>query len=261
METKTKPKTKTKKIKKRWLSPTSINMYMRCPRRFYLSYVRKLKTKPNIHLLRGSAVHKTLERFFSEGYADSSETVYYDQLRGAILCLFNDEWRSRKDSFIALDLKEDDIAFYFQDSQKMIINWLHSYLKSGEPPADPSETEAKIFSSTWRTMAIIDRIVNNKDPPKIRDYKTSKSCEITDENRRQMGICTLLYEDKFGTKPDAEIHYLKFQDGLKDVKLTDDYMEDLKQLIIDIHHKTMSEKEEDYPCKCNGWCDKEYGIA
>ena len=110
-------------------------------------------------------------------------------------------------------------------------------------------------------MCIIDRILKNGRLPKIRDYKTSKSCEITDENRRQMGICALLYEDKYGTKPDAEIHYLKFQDGLKDVKLTDEYMADLKQLIIDIHHKTMSEKEEDYPCECNGWCDKEYGLT
>ena len=29
--------------KKRWLSPTAINTYLRCPRKFFLRYIKKLK--------------------------------------------------------------------------------------------------------------------------------------------------------------------------------------------------------------------------
>ena len=61
-----------------------------------------------------------------------------------------------------------------------------------------------------------------------------------------------------GVKPATAIHYLKFHDGLKSFSLTEKFMEDLKGLIIEIHHKTMSEKEDDYPCKCGGWCEKDF---
>jgi RecB family exonuclease len=250
----TEPATK----RQRWLSPTSINTYLRCPRKFYLRYIKKLKTKPNIHLLRGSAVHKALERYFREGYVDSSDYAYYDDTRRAILSLFSDEWRSRKDQLLALELKDQDLAFYYQDSQKMIINWFHDYLKSGEPGSQYSETEQKIFSAKWRTMCIIDRVSKARSPPLIIDYKTCKSAELKDEYKRQMGICALLYEDKYGVKPATAIHYLKFLGGLRSLNLSDKFMEDLKRLIMKIHDKTMPEKEDDYVCTCGGWCEKDF---
>jgi len=243
--------------KKRWLSPTSVNTYLRCPRNFYLRYIKKLKTKPNIHLLRGSAVHKALERFFSEGYADSPDYTYYDDTRRAILDLFNDEWLARKGPLLSLDLKDQDLAFYYQDSQKMIINFLHDFIKSGETSTENTELEAKIFSKQWMTMCIIDRISRARDPPLIIDYKTCKSIDLRDEYKRQMGICALLFEDKYGVKADTAIHYLKFMDGLRKFKLSDAFIENLKQTIIEIHHKTMSEDEAGYPCKCGGWCKKD----
>jgi len=202
-------------------------------------------------------VHKTLERFFSEGYADSSESAYYDDTRRAILDLFNDEWKTRKDALLSLDLKDQDLAFYYQDSQKMLINFLHDHIKAGKSDTGKSELEAKIFSKKWMTMCIIDKINRSRDPSLIIDYKTCKSKEMRDEYKRQLGICALLYEDKYGQRPKTAIHYLKFIDGLKAFNITDAFMEDLKNLIIDIHHKTASEDEDDYPCNCGGWCDKD----
>ena len=46
------------------LSPSAINSYYKCPREYYYTYIGKLKTKPSIHLVKGSIVHKTLEDFF-----------------------------------------------------------------------------------------------------------------------------------------------------------------------------------------------------
>ena len=48
---------------KRIQSPSSINMYKRCPRKYYLHYILKKPIKPNIHLFRGSTVHSTIEIF------------------------------------------------------------------------------------------------------------------------------------------------------------------------------------------------------
>jgi len=243
--------------KKRWLSPTSISTYLWCPRKWYLRYVIKLKTTPNIYILRGNVIHKCLERFLKEGYSDYA---HYDDLRGAILSLLRDEWESRDEKFNNLNLNSDEIRFFYYESQKMIINFLHNFLKSGEVPGHPSDLELKIFSRKYRTMCIVDKVLRNHDPPLIVDYKTCKSAELKDEYKRQMGICTLLFEDKYGIKPKAAIHYLKFHNGLKEVPLTKKYMESLKRLIVEVHDKTQSENEADYPCTCGGWCEKDVQV-
>jgi CRISPR/Cas system-associated exonuclease Cas4 (RecB family) len=48
---------------KKYQSPTSINTYLRCPRKYYLRYIKGLKSKPSIHLIRGKAVHETIAQF------------------------------------------------------------------------------------------------------------------------------------------------------------------------------------------------------
>ena len=45
-------------IPERILSPTSINTYLNCPRKFYLRYIQRLKSRPTIHLIRGQIVHR-----------------------------------------------------------------------------------------------------------------------------------------------------------------------------------------------------------
>ena len=38
---------------RKYHSPSSINTYLRCPRKYFYRYIRKLKDKPSIHLIRG----------------------------------------------------------------------------------------------------------------------------------------------------------------------------------------------------------------
>ena len=47
-------------------------------------------------MLRGNAVHKTLERFFKEGYGNAGDAAHYDDLRNSIIGLLNDEWKNRQ---------------------------------------------------------------------------------------------------------------------------------------------------------------------
>ena len=50
-------------MERKILSPTSINTYLRCPRKYYLKYIKGLKEKPSIYLIRGKAVHDTIVKF------------------------------------------------------------------------------------------------------------------------------------------------------------------------------------------------------
>ena len=46
------------------LSPSKINQWFHCPRSFWYNYMEKMKQAPNIHLAKGSVVHKVLEDFY-----------------------------------------------------------------------------------------------------------------------------------------------------------------------------------------------------
>ena len=230
---------------------------MRCPRKYYLRYIRKLRGKPSIHLIRGSAVHTALERFFSEGYA-SDRCTHYDDTRNAILDVFKNVWSERMGELQDLELEAQDLEFYYSDSQKMLINFLHDFLKTEVSDDGTSELEKMLFSKKWLLMGRIDRRKPWTDPSQVIDYKTTKSAELTDEVMRQAGCYKLLAEDRFNRPADVYMHFLRFVDGKKKIPLTEDYMAELKDTIIELHHKTLSEDEKDYPCTCGGWCEKEF---
>ena len=62
---------------RRTLSPTSINTYLRCPRKFYLKYIEGRKEMPSIHLFRGKAVHKTFLEYWLSGPKKTDQTIKY----------------------------------------------------------------------------------------------------------------------------------------------------------------------------------------
>ena len=76
----TKPK-KEPRTGKRWLSPSSINAYIRCPRKFYYSKILKLKQKPSIYLIRGIAVHSTIHKFYKHGINKCANMDYGHLIR------------------------------------------------------------------------------------------------------------------------------------------------------------------------------------
>jgi len=141
----------------------------------------------------------------------------------------------------------------------MVINFVHDFLKDNKFDEPERILEKTFFSKTFMTLGRIDAIHHKHDPPLLVDYKTSKSKELLDDYKRQLGIYALLYEEKTGTVPLVGIHFLKFQNGLKKYKITPVYLAKIKALITKIHTKTQSEKIEDYPCKC-GWCNKNFEL-
>lgn len=249
---------KEKKKKKRWLSPTSINSYLRCPRSFYLSKIDKLKQKPSIHLIRGNAVHKAVEKFYKHRI-NRCANMDYTELRQIVGDLFRGEWENKKEDFKTLDLAIDEIDFFYSDSQKMMLNFLDDFIRDrGFEKPDPV-IEKTLFSHKYLLLARLDKIENHALPHYIEDIKTSKSIEITPEIKRQMGICALLYEEVYKKKPVLSVNFLKFRNGKRIVNISNDYMEQIKSLVLEVHSRTQSEHIKDYPCIC-GWCNKNFDV-
>lgn len=253
-----KPCTKKAETKKRWLSPSSINAYLRCPRNFYYSKIAKLKQKPSIHLIRGIAVHNAIEKFYKHKINQCGE-MEYSSLRRIVIELIRDEWLVQKESIRRLDLKNDELCFFIRESKDMMLNFLHDFIKDKGFENKAPVIEKTLFSKNRMLLGRIDAIYNSRGPPLLVDYKTCKSKEVSDDYKRQLGIYALLYEEHFHTRAKVAIHFLKFQDGLKQFAVSDDFIEKTKKLVEDIHQKTQSDDIDDYPCTC-GWCEKNFEI-
>jgi len=139
----------------------------------------------------------------------------------------------------------------------MLINFAHWLFKNGLSTADLAET--KMWSNNLRVMGIIDAVHIMGDKVILVDYKTSKYAKITEDIKRQAILYALMYQDKYNKAPDEVwIHFLKVSDDPLPIHIDENVLEYGKILIDSIHEKTVSKDEEDYPCKCGGYCERDF---
>jgi len=244
------------RIENRILSPTAINTYLACPRKFYLRYIKRLKTKPSIHLLRGLIVHKTLHEFHNK-HPGKSHNNSLAKIRCELLSIFNERWNKAENTLNSLNLTNEQIEFYHDDSEVMLLNFSHWFYKNDMPA--PELTEARIMSQNLRLMGIIDAVQEENDKVILIDYKTSKHAKITDDIFRQAAIYALLYHDKFKKIPEAIwIHFLKDPGDPMVINVDDELLQYGQILVESIREKTKAFDEQSYPCKCWGFCERDF---
>jgi ATP-dependent exoDNAse (exonuclease V) beta subunit len=218
------------KIKKRTLSPTAINTYLACPKKFYLRYIKKLKTRPSIHLIRGQIVHKTTLHEFHKNHPSIQSRDPPGQIHHALLKLFNNYWQTAGDSLNNLGISKEQLDFYHDDSEVMLLNFSHWFCKNDMPL--PDLTEARILSDNLKLLGIIDAVFEKVDKVILVDYKTSKHDKITDDIVRQATLYSLLYQDRFKKVPDeVGIHFLKEPGDPKPIHINDSLLVKPKTII------------------------------
>jgi len=234
---------------KKFQSPTSINTYLRCPRKYYLRYIKGLKSKPSIHLIRGKAVHETIAQFIE------NEIAVTEMKKRRLLELFNKYWHKQENEIQKLGLDSKTIDEFYFESQEMLLGWLERYLKKKH---SRPKTEIKLFSRTHKVMGIIDAVFTDNGRILLLDYKTGKKNEITADIKVQLAIYALLYKENYRRMPDiVAIDFLKHQEERR-FRASEKLIQYAAQICSDIHKKTISNTEKDYPCQCSGWCDKEF---
>ena len=239
----------------KFLSPTSINTYLRCPRKYYLKYIKGLKEKPSIHLIRGKAVHDSIAQFYQ---TLRGKLGTFEEMKIGLLSFFDRLWIEQEEEMQTLNLSERILNEYYRESAEMLIGWLRRNLKvilNGQPKP---ETEIKLFSQSHRVMGIIDAIHKGNGKVSLIDYKTSKKDELTQDIKVQMAVYALLYKETFGVLPESiSIDFLKFEKAIP-FKVTDEFTQYAIKTCKEVHEKTSSVSEEDYPCKCGGWCERDF---
>ncbi len=257
--------------KKRVQSPSSINTYRQCPRKYYYQYVLRLETKQNVHQVRGNIAHSVLDSFFDIEPAELNESNYEEKLRQRVQQLLLLHWRKSEQELAKLQLNMDQRSFYFEETLLMLMNWTNHIVEQlqmveGNSVAEKFQLltpirEKKFESETFAVQGFVDAIHQQGDDVHIIDYKTNANFEITEEQRLQLAIYALLYHEKFGKMPSkAGIFFLRSK--LKMMPIDESLIDFAKREIKDIHQKTQSTDIIDYPrhvgplCKwSSGQCD------
>lgn len=250
-------------LKKRVQSPSSINTYRQCPRKYYYVYIESLPTKPSIHLVRGKIVHHVLEEFFNADLSPITFDNYKAQLRQRMQSLFLSTWQGSSTELREFALTSDQEKFYFSETMLMLFNWLEQFLAKIQ--SSPDQTFADIFrkltpiremeytSPELYVRGFIDAIEDTGTGVCIMDYKTNTYLEITDEQRLQLAIYALLYQRTHGVTPaKAGIFFLRSRP--KFIAVDSNLLSDAEREIFIIHEKTQTREINDYPLKPGPLC-------
>lgn len=250
-------------------SPSSINTYKQCPRKYFYVYIKKLPTKPSIHLVRGTVVHETLEYFFERPIQDVASGDTYTNLQFHVLSIVKERWTEHDAEIDTLGMTASEISFYKEETRMMLLNWLKHFwsrmqreMRSGLSfeqafARHTPRREAEYVSQEHKVRGFIDAIHEVDGEVHIRDYKTSKNPIIGEDYRLQLAIYAFLYKHNHGVLPKTVgIFFLKH--GEQVMQVNDELVQHADLEIRWVHERTQSIDINDYQKKpsplCN-YCD------
>jgi ATP-dependent helicase/DNAse subunit B len=254
-------------------SPSSINTYKQCPRKYYYQYIVKLPRIESIHQIRGKIVHTTLETFFKIDISQISKEHQEFELNALLQGIFQKEWETSRPKLLNLRLDSKSLEFYYQESKEMLESWYQSFLSRVKLKQNNSltfeeafnllkpKTEVHFVSEEFQVQGFIDAIHDVNGEVSLMDYKTSKNGEISDEYKLQLAIYALLFYEKYGKHPTlVGIDFLKH--GPKYLRVDEELYALAETECKLIQENTTSEDIRDYPmnpgplCKWStGQCD------
>lgn len=252
---------------KRIESPSSINTFKQCPRKYYYSYIEKLPTVPNIHQIRGNIAHSTLEHFYDVDVSKFNLENYEIEYKKIVQKLLLHQWDKYTPKLNGLNLKQDKIKFYFEETMLMVMNWCNHFLKDIKsliekenisiPEAFMKLTpirEQKYVSEKYSIQGFIDAIHHCGEEIHILDYKTNSRFDMKEPIILQLAIYSLLYQEKRGVLPNkVGIFFLRHKS--KYINVEPKMIELAKKEISAIHaHTSSTENIDDYHKKITPLC-------
>ena len=91
-------------------SPSSINTYKTCARKYFYHYKLNLPTKDSLATINGSAVHTALENFYTIDPSNLSFNNYENELRHHLLNTFNQAWTESVPKLLALGIDRKSVV-------------------------------------------------------------------------------------------------------------------------------------------------------
>lgn len=249
-------------------SPSSINTFRQCPRRYYYTYIARYPTLPSIHLIRGNVAHKALEYFYDVRDEDLNKIGLNDYeivLKIRIKRLLKESWLKKMKEFKKLDISRDQHIFYYRETQEMMQNWINIFLEKLKKQIKNKDSlkiafkslipkrEKKFKSDAFNVMGYIDAIEDHDNKIRLMDYKTSKNPKISDAYRLQLAIYSLLYYEQYNRLPDeVGIYFLKHNE--QTIPVDEELLEFARLECKFIREQTQYSDIEYYPKKKSPLC-------
>lgn len=240
---------------KRLESPSSINTFKHCPRKYYYQYILKLPTTPNIHQVRGNIVHSTLEHFYNIDISSFTIDNYTLKCKEVVQRLFFSFWQQSQGKLSALNLSKDQQQFYFEETMLMLLNWANHFL---EEVKDQIVFKKKSFQEAFQELTplreqeftsqkhfvhgFVDAIRYVEEEVQIIDYKTNASFEVKEEIKLQLAIYSLLYSETHGKLP-SKVGAFFLRHKIKWMNVDEQLLE-LARKEIELIHKHTSRGED-----------------
>ena len=237
---------------KRVQSPSSINIYKQCPRRYYYQYIKKLPSYPSIHTLRGNVVHSALELFYELDPDTLQEHTWRQDMATYARNLFEALWKKHRQSLLKLAGGEEKYYFFYQESAQMLANWMNAFferfskltqehtIQEAWEKIIPVAREIEYKSQELQVRGYIDSVEEINGKVRLVDYKTSKlKKEFPKEYRLQLAIYAAMYKEKHGKLPDeASVWFLRGQETI--IQVTEELVKEALFEIEQIHFNTES---------------------
>ena len=234
---------------KRVQSPSSINTFKQCQRKYYYHYIEDLPTSASIHTVRGNIAHSALEHFYETDCTEITKENYRKSFRIALQNLFIKEWGNYRKELQDLNLTTQELQNYFDETLSMLFNWCDQFLERFTRKITDNETlqetfkniapqtELQLHSENLGVRGFVDAVLETNGEINIIDYKTNKRAQLKDSIKLQLAIYCLMYEEKFGVRPKrAGAFFLR--DTLHMMEINQDILNHAKFEIEQIHKHT-----------------------
>ena len=229
---------------------------MKCPREYFYNYIFKLRVKPNIHLVKGSVVHKVLEDFYKN--FQLKPKIWMKQH-------FRNTWKKNKKLLDTLDLSFIELIKAKRDCYNMLKSYLAKHLEQQNILLEigKAQTEKHAFflvKPKFREMWVadeeihcggfIDRVnVDYDGNITLGDYKTSSKYGIglPEAYKRQLGIYALLYNNVKKEMPSfVSVIFLRYGEEYI-LEVTPSILQYARDAIDYVWQRSRSTDKKDYP--------------
>ncbi len=252
---------------KRLESPSSINTFKQCKRKYYYNYIEKLPRLSNIHQVRGNIAHSALEDFFDITLEGVNEENYQMKFKAAVQALCFGQWQKYGEKLKELGLNKDRERFYFEETMLMLMNWVSHFIDDFEKIRKEKNIsieeafniltpirEQEFRSEEHQVRGFVDAVKHVEDEVHIIDYKTNANFDIKDSIKLQLAIYSLLYHEKHGQMP-SRVGVFFLRHKLKMMKVDSQLLDLAKREVELIHmHTSATEDKVDYPTTITGLC-------
>ena len=240
----------------RYLSPSSISLFLGCPQKFKLSYIDKIKEPPSWHAVLGSFVHEVLEYLYKKDPKDRTQET--------LKVIAADRWSNHGWAAKVDELAEKlDTVTGFKRSAFQAMTNLWEIEDPMTTNLKGQEIEVLTSIDGVAMKGYIDRIALDADGSVIiSDYKTGKVPDpkyvVDDQKWFQLLVYALMLRE-VNKKSTSKLELLYLSKKIKHtVMVTQENLDNARQVVVRTRASIdESCKSGEFACKvtnlCN-WC-------